>query len=141
MTTASRPERRTGGARSFDRRDFVVLGGALAVVVAALLASEVAGMARVRPIAGAALILAACYACSSDRRAIHPRLVGWGLGLQLVFAMLVLKTESGQAIFRAIGDGMNRLLDFSYVGSAFVFGPLGDRQAWPRIMSKVLGDE
>ena len=36
---------------------------------------------------------------------------------------------------------INRLLDFAFVGSAFVFGPLGDKAVWPRIMTQVLGPE
>ena len=36
---------------------------------------------------------------------------------------------------------MNRLLDFSFVGSSMVFGPLGSKEVWPRIMNQVLGPE
>jgi CNT family concentrative nucleoside transporter len=53
----------------------------------------------------------------------------------------VLKTAAGQALFGRLGAAVNRLLDFSVVGSSFVFGPIGDKQAWPRIMNAVLGEE
>ena len=36
---------------------------------------------------------------------------------------------------------INRLLDFAFVGSSFVFGPLGSKDVWPRIMTTVLGPE
>ena len=36
---------------------------------------------------------------------------------------------------------MNRLLDFAFVGSSMVFGPLGSKEVWPRIMNQVLGPE
>jgi CNT family concentrative nucleoside transporter len=36
---------------------------------------------------------------------------------------------------------ITRLLNFAFVGSSFVFGPLGDREVWPRIMTAVLGPE
>ena len=56
-----------------------------------------------------------------------------------MFALLVLKTTPGQQLFAALGQAINRLLDFGNVGAAFVFGPLGDKEAWPRIMTAVLG--
>ena len=34
---------------------------------------------------------------------------------------------------------ITKVLDFVFVGSSFVFGPLGDRTAWPKIMTAVLG--
>ncbi len=126
--------------RSWGRRDLVILGGALLVAILALLAAQLAGVTQARPIVGAVVILSIAYVLSSNRRAIDMRSVAWGLGLQVVFALIVLKTEAGRQLFQSIGTGINRLLEFSGVGSAFVFGPLGDKQAWPEIMSKVLGD-
>jgi CNT family concentrative nucleoside transporter len=67
--------------------------------------------------------------------------VGWGLALQFVFAVIVLKTGAGQAVFKTLGEYITKLLDFAYVGSSFVFGPLGNRDVWPRIMTNVLGQE
>ncbi len=40
-----------------------------------------------------------------------------------------------------LSAGITRLLDFANVGAAFVFGPLGNKEAWPRIMTTVLGPE
>jgi CNT family concentrative nucleoside transporter len=65
----------------------------------------------------------------------------WGLGLQIVFALFVLKNAWGQRMFRTLGDLITKLLDFANVGASFVFGPLGDKQAWPHIMTTVLGAE
>ncbi len=67
--------------------------------------------------------------------------MAWVLGLQVLFALLVLKTTPGQQLFIALGQGINRLLDFANVGAGFVFGPLGNKEAWPRIMTAVLGAE
>ena len=36
---------------------------------------------------------------------------------------------------------MTRLLNFTYVASSFVFGPLGEPEVWPKIMTGVLGEE
>jgi hypothetical protein len=61
---------------------------------------------------------------SSNKRAIKPRIVAWGLGLQFAFALLVLKTDFGK-VFQAIGVGVNAMLGYTEAGSTFVFGPLG----------------
>jgi CNT family concentrative nucleoside transporter len=67
------------------------------------------------------------YAFSTNRRAIRVKTVAWGLGLQIAFAIFVLKAEVGRIIFQKAGDLVNRLLSYSYVGSEFVFGDLGKR--------------
>ena len=67
------------------------------------------------------------YALSTNRRAIDRRTVAWGLSLQILFALLVLKTTTGQQVFQTLGGAINRLLDFASVGSSLVFGPLGDK--------------
>ena len=84
-------------------------------------------MERLQPLIGLALIAAIAVAWSSNRRAINLRTVAWGFGLQLLFAVLVLKTGAGQTTFQFLGDRIRQLLEFSAVGSALVFGPLGDR--------------
>jgi CNT family concentrative nucleoside transporter len=113
----------------------------LAAVAAAAIGLGTIGLSRVQPVAGLALILALAYGLSSARHAIDYRTVGWGLALQFVFAIIVLKTGVGQAVFRTLGAYITKLLDFAYVGSSFVFGPLGNREVWPRIMTGVLGQE
>jgi CNT family concentrative nucleoside transporter len=87
------------------------------------------------------VILSIAYAFSTNRRAIDRRTVVWGLSLQIVFALIVLKTTIGQTVFQRLGAAVNRLLDFAFVGSSMVFGPLGDKDVWPKIMTNVLGPE
>src|SRR2546430_7981570 len=94
-----------------------------------------------QPLFGAIVILAIAIACSNNRRAINWRTVAWGLSLQVVFALLVLKTAAGQRVFSTLGTGINKLLGFAGVGSAFVFGPLGDSKLWGRAMTGALGAE
>jgi CNT family concentrative nucleoside transporter len=98
-------------------------------------------MARLQPIIGLILIALIAYALSSNRRAIRVRTIAWGFGLQFVFALIVLKTGVGQRTFEVLGDRIRELLDFAAVGSSFVFGPIGDRPVWARIMNEVLGPE
>jgi CNT family concentrative nucleoside transporter len=94
-----------------------------------------------QPVLGGLVILGIAYACSTDRRAIRWTTVAWGLGLQIVFALIVLKTTIGQQVFSALGAGINRLLGFAGVGASLVFGPLGDSTVWGRVMNSALGAE
>ena len=94
-----------------------------------------------QPVFGALVILGLAYACSTNRRAINWTTVAWGLSLQIVFALIVLKTTVGQQVFSTLGDGINTLLGFAGVGAAFVFGPLGDSTVWRRAMTGALGPD
>ena len=134
------PESRMSSREPWTRLDFTRLGG-LAAIAAAAIALGFAGAGRVQPLAGLALILALAYCLSSARRSIDYRTVAWGLGLQFVFALVVLKTGAGRAVFQRAGDVITRVLNFSVVGSDFVFGPLGNPDVWRRIVTSVLGDE
>jgi CNT family concentrative nucleoside transporter len=98
-------------------------------------------MHYVQPLIGAAVILGIGFAFSTNRRAINWTTVGWGLGLQIVFAFIVLKTSIGQRVFEVVGGYITRLLGFSRVGAAFVFGPLGDASVWSRAMTGAIGPE
>ena len=82
-------------------------------------------MERLLSLVGLVVILAIAYLFSTERKAIRGKTVVWGLVLQLVFALFVLKTTVGQTVFAWLGDKINRLLQFSFVGSQFVFGKLG----------------
>jgi CNT family concentrative nucleoside transporter len=62
---------------------------------------------------------------SSNRKAIRWQTIAWGLGLQIVFAIFVLRIPFGRELFRALGDFVTSVLHYSYVGSEFVFGELG----------------
>jgi CNT family concentrative nucleoside transporter len=82
-------------------------------------------MGRFTGILGLLTMLGLAYAFSTNRRAIRPKTVAWGLGLQLAFAVLVLRVDIGRRVFQKAGDAVSRLLSYSYVGSQFVFGDLG----------------
>jgi len=92
-----------------------------------------------QPVLGAVVILSIAYAFSTNRAAIRWSTVAWGLGLQIAFALIVLKTSVGQRVFETLGTYITTLLSFANVGSAFVFGPLGDSPLWTRVMVGALG--
>ena len=84
---------------------------------------------RLTGIFGIALILAIGFALSRNRGAISGRVVAWGVGLQLVFAVFVLRVPFGQTLFSGLGDAVKAILSFSYKGSEFVFGEIGKQQS------------
>ena len=75
---------------------------------------------------GILAILAVCFLLSSNRRAIEWRVVLWGLGLQVVVAAFVLRTDTGYRLLDRIASGVVWLLHFSSDGAKFIFGPLAD---------------
>ena len=80
---------------------------------------------RLTGLLGLVTILGIGIALSHNRRAIQWRVVVWGLALQVVFAIFVLRVPAGQRLFRALGGFVTTILGYSYAGSEFVFGELG----------------
>src|SRR5438552_11012330 len=78
-------------------------------------------MDRFTGILGILSILAVCILFSKHRRAIRTSVILWGVGLQLSFAFLVLRTPAAGA-FKAASDKVNALIGYSQAGSKFVFG-------------------
>jgi CNT family concentrative nucleoside transporter len=81
-------------------------------------------MDRLIGLLGVAAILGIAYAMSNNRKAIDYRLVYWGLGLQIFFAVFILVTPIGKPIFMFLDKGINRLLSFSDAGAEFLFNAL-----------------
>jgi CNT family concentrative nucleoside transporter len=125
-----------GGWRKVD---VLVVASALAIAGVAAGIAYGGGLPKVQSLTGLLVILAIAYACSMNRASIDRKTIAWGLGLQIVFALIVLKTTPGRRVFAMLGRAISWLLDFGNVGAAFVFGPLGDREVWPKLMTTVLG--
>jgi concentrative nucleoside transporter, CNT family len=113
---------------------------ALAVALALLgyLAQDVLDP-RLRGAIGALCFIAIVAAGSSNLRDVNWRTVGWGIALQLLLAFLILKFEvngvrPGYELFSAMAAGVKRFLEFTSLGSEFVFGDLANE----RILGKVL---
>jgi len=78
-------------------------------------------MERLIGIAGILVLLGIALAMSNNRKAISWQLVTWGLGIQILFAIIILKTPVGVPFFGAIDIGIKNLLSFSDAGSDFLF--------------------
>jgi CNT family concentrative nucleoside transporter len=84
--------------------------------------------ARFRAALGLGLLLLLAWLLSSNRRAVSWRLVGWGVGLQVIFALLVLRTPAGVAAFDGINHVVHAVLGYGEQGSRFIFGNLVDNE-------------
>lgn len=62
------------------------------------------------------------YLCSVNRQAVRWHPVLWGIGLQFILAVLILKTKPGFAVFEFLGKAVSQFLNFSDQGARFVFG-------------------
>jgi CNT family concentrative nucleoside transporter len=71
-------------------------------------------------------MVAVAWAISYNRKLFPWRTVVWGVGLQFVLALLILKTPWGGALFDFAGKVIQKLILFSNEGCKFVFGPLAD---------------
>jgi CNT family concentrative nucleoside transporter len=81
-------------------------------------------MGRLTGLLGLAVILAVAWLLSTHRKSIKLRIVLWGLGLQLAFALLVLKTPFRDVV-QKISAGVAAMFKYAEAGSTFVFGKLG----------------
>jgi len=73
---------------------------------------------------GMVVILALAWLMSRDRRRFPWRTVVWGLALQAIFALLLLRTPGGERVFGGARVFIARILGFTDAGTAFLFGNL-----------------
>src|SRR6202162_1451001 len=78
-------------------------------------------MDRFTGLLGILAILLVAFLFSKHKRSIRPSVILWGLGLQLVFAFIVLRTPAADA-FQTVSEKVNALIGYSQAGSKFVFG-------------------
>lgn len=71
---------------------------------------------------GLITLIGLAYLLSVDRLIIQWKTIIWGIGLQFLLAVFILKTSLGLAIFEWLGSQVKALLDFADVGSKFIFG-------------------
>ncbi len=69
------------------------------------------------------LLLLAFVFCKDRKKLSYKTILG-GIGLQLFFAVVVLRTHVGHQIFYWVGRGAEKLIGFTGAGSRFVFGDL-----------------
>ena len=78
-------------------------------------------MERFTGLIGIVVLLAIAFALSNNRKQINMRIIGWGLGLQAIFAIFILKTPIGGPLFGFLDKAVRKLVSFSDEGSDFLF--------------------
>ncbi|MBD3239908.1 MAG: nucleoside transporter [Chitinivibrionales bacterium] len=79
-------------------------------------------------LAGMVVLLAVAWAFSNERKNLNWRVIGWGLGLQLLFGLLVFvfiaRMPERFNPFLLLNDAVNKVLESASAGAEFVFGKL-----------------
>ena len=78
-------------------------------------------MEKFTGLTGIMVLLGIAYALSNNRSMIKPRIVIWGLGLQILFALIILKIPFIKLQFFNIDKLFKKLISFSDAGSDFLF--------------------
>jgi len=81
-------------------------------------------LARLRSILGLLVLTGAAWLLSVNRSKVAWRVVIWGIALQLVFALFILKTPVGARIFDTVNVVVVSLLGYTTDGARFLFGNL-----------------
>jgi CNT family concentrative nucleoside transporter len=79
---------------------------------------------RLTGLLGIVVLLILAWAFSKNRRVINWRVVGWGLGLQLLFAIFIFVIPAGTKVFMFINKIVLAVLSSAFAGTEFVFGAL-----------------
>lgn len=85
-------------------------------------------MNRFIGIFGIIVLLGIAYLLSENKKKINWKLVATALGLQVAFALLILKVPAGKAFFEWISGGITSLLGFANEGTNFLFGSLTNQE-------------
>jgi CNT family concentrative nucleoside transporter len=81
-------------------------------------------LGRLRSLLGLLTLGFLAWVFSVDRKNLAWRVILWGVGLQLLFAVFILKTPMGAHIFDWLNTVVVSLLGFTVEGARFIFGDL-----------------
>ncbi len=79
---------------------------------------------RVISFIGIFVILGIAWLMSNNKKKVNFRTVFWGILLQLIFAVIILKTGPGREVFFYAKAFIEKLLSFTDAGASFLFGNL-----------------
>jgi CNT family concentrative nucleoside transporter len=123
------------------RLRLIAIAAVIGLGAASWLLGQVVGY-RGQAAAGALCLIAIVAACSPDLSRVNWRTVLWGIGLQLGFAILILRVQVGDLrpgyeFFAAVARAVGRFLEFTNAGSTLVFGVLANQTK----MAEVFGPD
>ena len=73
---------------------------------------------------GLAVLISVAYTLSGNKKSIDWRQIAAGIGMQIVFAVIVILVPGGREFFDAISRVFVKVIDFAMAGAVFVFGDL-----------------
>jgi len=76
--------------------------------------------------AGIFVLLGFAWVLSADRKNVNLRVIGWGVGLQILIALFIFVVPAGAKLFLVVNDVVVKVLDSATAGAKFVFGPLAE---------------
>ena len=79
-------------------------------------------MNQIVGILGIGILLGIAYLLSENKKNINSKTILWGLGLQIFFALVILKTPIGRPLFSFFDTAITKLISFADTGSEFLFG-------------------
>ena len=79
-------------------------------------------MNQIIGILGIGALLGIAFLLSENKKGINIKTVAWGLSLQILFALIILKTPIGRPIFSFFDSAILKLISFADTGSEFLFG-------------------
>ncbi|WAL60321.1 NupC/NupG family nucleoside CNT transporter [Thermocoleostomius sinensis] len=79
-------------------------------------------MERFVALLGLLVFVGIAYAISVNRKMVAWKSVLWGIALQFIFAVFILRIPIGFSIFQFLGNVVTQFLNFSDEGARFVFG-------------------
>lgn len=73
---------------------------------------------------GLAVLISFAFALSNNKKSVDWKQIASGVGLQIVFAILVILVPGGREFFNAISKVFVKVIDFAMSGAQFIFGDL-----------------
>jgi CNT family concentrative nucleoside transporter len=73
---------------------------------------------------GIFVLVAFAWVLSCDRKNMNWRVIGWGIGLQLLIASFIFVVPAGADVFRVVNDVVVKVLNSASAGAELVFGRL-----------------
>lgn len=80
-------------------------------------------------------LIGICWLMSDNKRKVPWRLVAWGMGLQLVFGVLVLKTAPGLWVFEKLNTATVSIIGFGQQGTNFLFSSFSSGNIEPGLVN------
>jgi CNT family concentrative nucleoside transporter len=77
---------------------------------------------------GLAVLISVAYAFSGHKSSVDWKQIAAGVGLQIVFAVIVILVPGGREFFDAISRVFVKVIDFAMAGSTFIFGDLASAE-------------